>query len=339
MDIALEMWKRGEYPGHHLWGTTHLHEHGIDVDILAHELFSFLNTKRTKKWGNLDQQLRIFFKQARYDLIYSACQTNTYTLALLRINKFFRTPLVAFVINPLPYSKRNVKFVTGHDRLLCLNESLKRELEKDYKSLVDGKLDLPHWGPDLNFYGNVDFDIDLKNNLFISAGKANRDYNTLLRAFEEIDCQLEVYCSPDSMPSAAARSKNVRIISGNAKSAAIPYKGLLEVYRKSRGILIPIDSNTKGASGTTSLFDAMAMGKPVVITHNVDLGLDVEREGIGLWADPGDHESWQRAVTFLTQNPDKAAEMGRRGRALCESKYNLRSFTARLALSFKEVVS
>jgi len=34
-------------------------------------------------------------------------------------------------------------------------------------------------------------------------------------------------------------------------------------------------------------------------------------------------DGWQKAVKYITENPDVASEMGRRGRALAEHVYNI----------------
>jgi hypothetical protein len=61
-------------PAQHLWGLTGLPDHGIEVDIVDFQEFSFLKkfSDKIKLLGDLDQQFKLLFKQNRYAAVYSA---------------------------------------------------------------------------------------------------------------------------------------------------------------------------------------------------------------------------------------------------------------------------
>lgn len=76
------------------------------------------------------------------------------------------------------------------------------------------------------------------------------------------------------------------------------------------------------ATGSNKLFEYMAAGLPV-ITSDQPAWRRVAREtGCGLAVDPRDPRALARAIEHLLTNPEEAEEMGRRGRALVESRYN-----------------
>ena len=110
----------------------------------------------------------------------------------------------------------------------------------------------------------------------------------------------------------------------------------MAAYRRAFAIAIPL-TETEDLAGLTSLLDAMAVGKPVIMTRNKHIDLDLEKEGIGLWVKPGDLAGWQQAIAYLLAHPEEAAAMGDRGRRLCETKYNLDVFTNTLARTLKRV--
>jgi glycosyltransferase involved in cell wall biosynthesis len=68
-----------------------------------------------------------------------------------------------------------------------------------------------------------------------------------------------------------------------------------------------------------SVLEAMAAAVPVVVTRTCPWP-DVHRHGSGLWV-PQRVDAVADALDRVLSNPDSAREMGRRGRALAESRY------------------
>lgn len=338
MDHAWSLWQNGEYPGHHLWGATHLSKHGIEVQILPHQTSKFLN-KIGRKLGlgdHLDQQLRILFSRTDYDVIYSACQTNTFLLSLLRSLHLFHKPLVALIHHPLKPTLRNALFLKGHDQLLSLSKTAILPFSSQPK--LHKKMALIEWGADLSFYDakpQPEVKVDLP--LLVSAGKTERDHNTLVKAVLDIDCLLKIYCSATTAPTVAYPSDRIEVIASHSYNNAVSYQDVLVDYRQAFAIAIPL-TETSNLAGLTSLLDAMAVSKPVIMTRNEHISFDIEKEGIGLWVEPEDLEGWQQAIAYLLAHPEEAAAMGARGRRLCETKYNLDVFTNTLARTLKSVL-
>ncbi|MBW4691934.1 MAG: glycosyltransferase family 4 protein [Lyngbya sp. HA4199-MV5] len=341
MDHAWDSWQNGEYPGHHLWGATHLAQHGIEVEIVPYQTMMLLN-KMGRKLGlgdHLDQQLRVLFHRADFDVVYSACQTTTFLLALLRSLRLFRKPIVALIHHPFDHTLSDALFLNGHDRLLCLSSTIMEPFAQEPG--IHKKMDAIEWGADLPFYRmkserSTPFDT-AKPSYIVSAGKTERDHNTLVNAFLDIDYPLEIYCSAATAPSLKALPDRITIHASDSAHNAVSYQALLTAYRHAYAIAIPL-TNTNHLAGLTSLLDAMAVGKPVIMTRNLHIELDIETEGIGLWVEPGDVQGWQQAIAYLLANPEEAEAMGDRGHRLCETKYNLDTFTTSLARTLKGVV-
>ncbi len=339
MDHAWDLWQRGEYPGHHLWGATHLKQHDIEVDILPYQKFKLLN-KIGRKLGlgdHLEQQIRILFHPQNYDVVYSACQTNTFLLALLRSLHLFRKPIVALIHHPLGQSAlQNALFLHGHDQLLCLSSTVMHAFPPT--SPVVKKIDYIEWGADLAFYDAVPRSAQhsAAKPLIISAGKTERDHDTLVSACCDLDCALKIYCSAATAPTVANLPPHIEICASTSTNNAVSYQTVLAAYRQATAIAIPL-TKTDNLAGLTSLLDAMAVGKPVVMTRNKQVDIDIEQEGIGIWVDPGDVEGWQQAITYVLDHPDEARAMGDRGRELCEKKYSLEIFTRHLANALNRI--
>lgn len=356
VDHNWERWKNKqprENPEQYLWGVTHLDKYGIEAEVLPYEKFVFLRKIGEKlKIGDLDQQLRTILIAHNYDIIYSTCQTSTLLLALLRIIGILKTPLIVKLERPFKNNQFNKillkLFAKGHDKILCLSSRTEKQL-KDEFGISPEKVVLLDWGPNLPSYDDYHFSyndiINDKHPLFVSAGNESRDYNLLVKAFDGMDCNLQIYCSSKSAPTVVPVSPNIKVQYSNKDTLALAWKALswqelLAEYARAYAIAIPLSIpqhriDTTPLYGLTSLLDAMAMGKAVIMTKHRQANIDIEKEGIGLWVEPGDVTGWQKAVSYLLKHPEQTREMGKRARKLAEQKYNLEHFSAQLAAALK----
>ncbi|KAB8330384.1 glycosyltransferase family 4 protein [Scytonema tolypothrichoides VB-61278] len=351
MTAQWEQWKEEnyEYPSHHLWGATTLPKYGINVDILPYEKYSFLKkiSNKVKILGDLDQQLRLLFGKHDYDIIYSGNQGSTYLLAILRAIGILRKPVVTIQHQSFKKSIFSLLFIklilSGYDRLFCLSNGLRDHLIQEF-NLPEKKVDLLEWGIDISCYNQLkdNYTIDAreegKNSFILSAGRTYRDYKTLIKAFQKIKSCLKIYSAKDPF------FKNKYEISSNVKIVTdyLSWREILIEHEKAYAIAIPLDITQPksyiNVIGVTSLLDAMGMGKAVVMTRTVEPCIDIEKEGIGIFVEPGDEKKWQEAISYLLENPDETREMGNRSRRLCEKKYNLEVFTSRLSEFLKDAL-
>jgi glycosyltransferase involved in cell wall biosynthesis len=51
--------------------------------------------------------------------------------------------------------------------------------------------------------------------------------------------------------------------------------------------------------------------------------MDLEAEGCGIYLEPYDTTGWERAIRYISDHPEEAKEMGRKGRLLAEKYYNV----------------
>jgi glycosyltransferase involved in cell wall biosynthesis len=337
-----EEWKEDGYSAHHLWGATELDKYDIDVDILPFEGNTFLKNISTKIkiLGDLDQQLRVIFNHQQYDVIYSGHHLTTSLLAFLRKLGLFNKPIVAIAHKTFAKNFWSQIFtdlcVKGNDKILCLSDET-RKILRDSFQISEDKLEFLPWGIDVKIPKFNDSQIDFeppKSGYILSAGVSYRDYETLISAFQEINYPLHIfgYGRVNSFP-ANELPKNVTI-----HNESLPTPKLLDKYQNAYFVAIPLNINQDkpcNAFGLTSVLEAMAMGKAVVITKNKYMGLDVEKEGVGLTVETGDVEAWKKTISYLLQNPELVKEMRIRGRKLVKDKFNLEKFSLELARHIK----
>jgi glycosyltransferase involved in cell wall biosynthesis len=80
------------------------------------------------------------------------------------------------------------------------------------------------------------------------------------------------------------------------------------------------------ASGFTNLLEAIACGRPVVMTRTGALDLTPAALGIGYDVAPSDAAGWIAALQILAQEPETALRMGIRAAELACDYFNLPRF-------------
>ena len=96
--------------------------------------------------------------------------------------------------------------------------------------------------------------------------------------------------------------------------------GMRGLYRRSTVVAVALRPNPVGA-GLTVALEALASGRPLVITDNPGVGSYVDHGRTGLLVAPGDPQAMAEAIGSLLADPERAAEMGRAGRADVESRF------------------
>ncbi|MEX5237758.1 glycosyltransferase [Kocuria arenosa] len=85
-----------------------------------------------------------------------------------------------------------------------------------------------------------------------------------------------------------------------------------------------------------SVIEAMASGKPVIVTDSCGLAPYVKSSGAGIIIDDKLH-SLTQAIDYLVRNRDKREAMGNQGRQLVEREFRIQAVATRLAHIYQEV--
>jgi len=145
----------------------------------------------------------------------------------------------------------------------------------------------------------------------------------------------------------------------NVRVVSLDYAALRETYAASLFVVVPLH-DADNQAGITTILEAMAMGKAVVVSHTrgqTDVVRDRRRLSranphrgtqpewarllgasdltanghTGLYVRPNDPGELRRAITFLLMHPEQAAMMGANGRRLVEETMDLDHFVQRVA--------
>lgn len=351
MERAYALWQNGTSGSQHVWGKVELDERkNVEIIILKHEKYRFLNRiGNLFRIGHLDQQIRTLAILPTIDIIYSPYSiANTKFLLFLKLLGLLKKPIVITVHQPVLGAKSNSpiiralakKYFLKYDACIFLSRKLMLKTIQVFKVTHDEmhhRFYTAEWGPDVGFYKKFSSPKSpMQCEYVISAGHTDRDYETLIEAFRGVDFQLKIFCTPKSVPGTKDIPPNVSI-----SSTTLPYEQILKHYLDARLILIPLKYpvSKEGCQGMTSLQDVIALGKPVIMTKNPTLNIQVEEEGIGYSVEQGDIAGWKKALNELIFDESKLIEMSEKAHALYRFRSNSDIFAQELEKVLMEVYS
>jgi hypothetical protein len=267
------------------------------------------------------------------DAIYAPCQTQIQTLAYLRAIGIVRAPIICLAHHPLVRGRlgRAIRPLTRLMlRGLSAMPSLNRPVAEEANALAGRPLATAlRWGPDAAFYPTPQY----PGEGILAAGRTGRDFATFGRAASEAKVPATILTFRTGVQAELdGFADNVAVIT---PERFIDYSTTTRMFAAARALAIPLAAQD-GLCGLTSLIDALGAGKPVIMTRNRLIDLDIEKLGIGRWVEPGDISGWVEALRFFTDHPDAAVEMGTRARTLVEAGLDYRSFSRDIARIIRE---
>lgn len=333
LDKMARLASTGAVPAQHCWGVDALLEDGVDVTFAPfHErdddnVLDSISRRSRYVLGQIDQELYGLRRRVQTALYFSADGRSLRGLALLPRKARGDARLVSIIHHPpgrLPLEGRALR---RQDRLGCLSEPLAAEVSH----LTKRQNVIPmSWGPDLAspLYGASG-----DAGRVVSAGKSNRDIPTLLSALRETDLPALIYDNHGQIQQTNGLSRITIMRPGGEGTDPVTktgflYQPVVRELAQAAIVAIPV-ADSERLAGLTELNDALALGKPVIVTRSRYMPVNVEQIGCGFVIDPGDVAGWVHALRSL-QDIDVRREMGQRGRRFAETSWNYEIFKSQL---------
>jgi glycosyltransferase involved in cell wall biosynthesis len=159
-----------------------------------------------------------------------------------------------------------------------------------------------------------------------SAGNdQHRDYPTLLAAARRVASQV-----PDLVLTVASRHVQPGAEDFLVAPGYVPHTVWRERLAEASVVAVALRPNLH-ASGITTVLEAMASARPVVVTGTPGMSGYVEDGVTGLLVPPGDPVAFALALRELLSDQARAAEMGKAGRRRVEERFSVRHQAACLA--------
>lgn len=161
-----------------------------------------------------------------------------------------------------------------------------------------------------------------------SAGLEWRDYPTLIEAVAEMT-DLDVRLAAASPWSKHRDETSERTLPAHVHARRYSYRELRELYASSSFVVVPLYENDFQA-GVTTLLEAMAVGKAVVVTQTTGQTDVIVNGENGLVVAPGDIDGWKQAIQRLRADPELRDRLGCNARAWVESHATLERWVGHL---------
>lgn len=136
----------------------------------------------------------------------------------------------------------------------------------------------------------------------------------------------------DEVRDAAARYDNVEFLGPLRYDEVVPTTGQGHVVHAMSDPRAPHNE----IATETKMLDAMAVGRPSILSRGTYSGTFAEEHGIGTAVEFG-ADGLREAVARLRDDPDRAREMGGRGRALAEEEVNWPRQADRLLEAYEDL--
>lgn len=327
-----DVWERiklGLVPAHHLWGCLELARAGYEV-ALAEAVPDF-NWRRRALPHDLTLLRFVRGWLRKDDIVY--CGHNVlFWIPFLRSLHLYRRHIVSLL-----FAREPLDFAGAHRGVIALTPVAMAQA-----ALLAPKAKRVHlgWGVDLNAYPTLPY----RPNYLLHCGIAGRDFRTLHAATQHSTAPVRLIAAWP-LPG-VTWPKHVEIVDGgrgfNHEEKKVTFPELVNVhYASAAASLIVTIANPKKdhALGFTNLIEALALSRPIIQTRTGALEdeIDVEKTGCGISIPPEDPIALAHAMERIMREPEQAQAMGRAGRELCESHYNMPRYASELNRFFADL--
>jgi glycosyltransferase involved in cell wall biosynthesis len=347
IEQKIQNWMNKRYRGDLMYGLTHFKENNLGV---VFPRFKQYRSIERESW--IPNLLEILKDKRKYDIVYSPYRSGNEALVYLRGLRFYRKKIVVWQHSPIEKPGGFFRtllyriFLNGIDKFIFFGENARTESLQS-QLVSKNKTVVLNWGADLDFFNNVLKEAsgqEYKDIRFISTGVDNRDFETLVKAFKGLAQKLDLYVVQKELYEKYKNTgENIRVHfsepNGTLESSLISsYTVGLELAKSSVSIICskPI-TNRKMSSGLTSLIEATALGKPVIITRNKYLPQYFEENNVGLFVNPANIEELRNAIIKISSDRELLRQLGENSRQFAVKMCNLELFTKDLAILLESI--
>lgn len=320
---VLDNWKAGCYPSHLLYGAPQLENRGFKV--VYHR-----GKPHLERWKQtLSTTIEVLRRYREYDGIYASAFRGLEIIIFLRALGLFRKPLYVWHHQPIVKAKNPLReiaarlFYRGMDELFFFSQRIVDESMRSAKANPK-RMHIAHWGADMAYYERLS-QHNKGNDKFISTGIEMRDMETLVAAFNATGKPIDIHVCEEyngtnyrELFSTLDCKSNIHVhyVTGHAH-------GVLSQRVAESMCVVVCCKETNYTVGLTTLVEALALGKPLIISRNPQIPIDTDSEACGITVAYGDVEGWRQAINRIADNPEEAAAMGQRAKQLAMRLYNI----------------
>ncbi len=188
---------------------------------------------------------------------------------------------------------------------------------------VDGAAFVPYFA-DASFWRPQPVDA---RSIIVSAGREHRDYATLAAAVDGLADQVVI--AAGSLYSPDAECRLPKVMPANISVGMRSPRELRTLYAQAAVVVVPLISNDFQA-GVTTILEAMAMAKPVIVTATEGQRDIVVQGETGVLVPAGDPAALRAEIARLMANEGERRRLGANAREAVLAEFDLPLYARRL---------
>lgn len=307
----------GLIPSNHVHALPDLRAHGFEISSLA-----LKPREIASSWAF---QRRVLGALREVDILVAHSHYDLRGLAALRRAGALQCPVTAFVHSSTPRPWDRWLFA-GFDCLFPLSRLAGARLADAGVSAE--RRPYFAYGADLGFYQPQPQ--DGQQRMVLSVGVSGRDYGTLIDAARFIDAPVRIVGAVEDGDRRRA-GPNVNFISQG--SYDLPFDKLRDLYRCAACVVV-CHHGGEHPDGLNALVEAMAYGRPVVLTAGSGIDIDPGQAGFGSTVPSHDASALAAAVNAVLNAPDSWRRLGACAAQQCRERFNTGRMAQVLADTF-----
>lgn len=311
----------------------------LNADILGYDALSstwYRQLRKIEKAIKLDfvEALAVAKQSSQYSVILSASEKTAIPLAAMLSLSKQTIPHVVIGHKLSSYAKSWLFKVwplhQNFSHLICLCRSQVNYAVKNL-NIPETKVDFVYDKIDHHFFRPLKVETD---DYILVVGQEQRDYKTLLQAVSGTNLKLIIVASSpwSTYPVTLKTNDNITILQN------IPYQELRTLYAKARLVMVPL-FDVNYAAGVNTVLEAMAMGKPLVVSQITGIADYVVHNETGLYVTAGSVNELRDAILSLWSNPGACRRLGANARQAVEQAMNLTTYVNRVVQIARDVVA
>jgi glycosyltransferase involved in cell wall biosynthesis len=336
----LKKMKQGEEQGNGFWGMLRLHKFGVDASHIELEQYMPLSLAtfiRTYILNVYWVHLPLYPLYFSYDIIFTSTGYGTQLLHTLLHFKKPRWVMHDFSILGLLAKEKTLTqkifawMVVRCAGIVTISKKEAELLEQRFPNLR-GRIEFIPYGVDLTFFtpsGTVG-----EGAIFAPGRDPDRDLPLLFAATEGL--QKEVLITTREI-----RLGKLQPLPAHVVHKTLSLFELRQAYSDASVVVIPLDTSSglNNEMGISAVYEALAMGKPIVASRSQGMEAYIEDGVNGVLVPQHDADAMRTAIKKLLGDPKLRERLGKNARTYAEQHLNPDQCTKNLAEFFKRIAA
>lgn len=275
--------------------------------------------------------LKVLLFERNADMIVSVFESNVFFILLLRTLFRFKPKIVLWEVSGRGWAKRDkvLDFVVPRaDHVFVLTKHQKKEVESLYN--LRNPADIVGFAVDDYFYTPNPQKESEEPYVLAVGDDVGRDYQTLIKACRELGLPLKLR-SGAKLPDLGEAMGGVTVLGRQT------YDELRDLYAGARIVVVPLKS-VDYPSGITAIFEALAMGKPLITSRTGTTADFISHGENGLLVTPESPSELSQELGILWSDKALRQKLAHNARLHLEKKFSYGLYIQRFSECLRNAI-